>query len=176
MSTDWRQRLRRIARLPRATVSTPRRRLLLATAAGITAGGLAWLRPRRAAPGAREILTLVADRLLPASGRNPGALALGLDESVLFAGDESNWYVERLVAALAERGFTDLDDDGRDRELARILADDANPELARTLRYLLDRLVREYYSRPQSFAALDYRQPQPYGYPEYADCPGDEKT
>ncbi|KAA3623434.1 MAG: hypothetical protein DWQ08_11575 [Proteobacteria bacterium] len=127
-----------LSRFARRGFSKPRRRLLLAGAA--LAGGAALWRGNDKTPRHTDaqIMEWLADRLLPASGPNPGARALGVDKRLVERHRKGSRYLDRLVAVLTERDFPALDDPGRDALIAELLNDRTDRDNARAIRYALD--------------------------------------
>ncbi len=153
-----------------------RRRLALGIA-GLSAvpAGLLWWR-QRPSPTVESMFTLVAERLLPATADNPGAVAMGLVPRTLAGldrdGDDQAWGPELLQALeeLAAAKFHTMDDAGRDAWLEPVIGGRVAGTAAVVIQRFFARLVQAYYSREESWAAIAYRKPQPGGYPEYAAC------
>jgi hypothetical protein len=114
----------------------------------------------------------LCDQLLPAWGEHPGAVATAIDERVLedLRQLSRGERMPNLVAAMREIRFLDLSGDQRDEALRRLINSRDEAGISRTLQFVLNQSVTYYFSHPDSWRALDYRQPQPLGYPDYATC------
>jgi hypothetical protein len=151
---------------------SPARRLLLAGSV-LGAAGLGWFWSRRAdAYTAESVVQAVCDRLLPAWEEHPGALATEIDRMVLedLTRMSDGARLQSLVAAMREVRFLTLVEGERDATLRTMLGARDEAGISRTLQFMLNQSVRYYFSHPDSWHALDYRQPQPLGYPDYATC------
>ncbi len=154
-----------------------RRRLAIGVVAlsGLPAGFL-WWRRRVPPPTLESMFALVADRLLPASADNPGAVALGLVPRILAGlnrgtgSDQQQSLLQEALDQLIETGFHDMDPDARDAYLEPIIQGRVAGPAAILIQRFFNRLIRVYYAREESWAAIGYRRPQPLGYPEYTTC------
>jgi hypothetical protein len=120
------------------------------------------------------MIAAVCDCILPAHGRSPGALALGIEAHVLeifsASGDRGGNALDAIIAELDAKGFLLLDRTGRDEILERYLTGEVGTPASFYLRMVKEVIVERYYSNPEAWAALAYRQPQPLGYPDYDKC------
>jgi len=148
-----------------------RRRAILAALVLLPAGAVGWFGLRRdRAQDPRLIIEAVCNRLLPAWGEHPGAIALGLHRPWVDGYEASREHLAPLVDRLARERFSALDAAGQDAVLRQVLADETDTQARNVLRNVFRQLARQYYTRPESWPALGYRQPQHMGYPEYTQC------
>jgi len=109
------------------------------------------------------LLDMILDTLIPESpdGRMPAAGSLGLADTVRAEVASARDIVGAGLTAAEERGFADLDAEGRIAALREIEAD--QPAFVQTL--LFPTCVA-YYQHPDVIAALgmDPRPPHPKGY------------
>lgn len=152
-----------------------RRRFLALLVVGVLRPRVLLAEPRSALDErARKILGAVCDRFLPAHGSDPGALALGIDAEVAARFAQSRrarMTLELVTQELHAKGFLDLSHAQQEALLRDYLGGRIESPAARTFAPLLDLVVRLYYAKPQAWKTLDYRTPQPHGYPDYATCP-----
>jgi len=163
---------RRLANTPFSTT----RRLLLGTIA-LAAGGALWSRTLVAREyTAENVMAALCDRMLPASGEHPGALAAGIDRIVLadVAPLRDGAVLAQLVEDARNAGFLELTAEEQDALLSRVLHESGGDGATAVLRHVLDRAVRHYFASPASWPALGYRKPQPLGYPDFARCGGSD--
>ncbi len=148
-----------------------RRRTILAALVLLPAGAVSWFALRRApVQDPRLVIEAVCDRLLPASGEHPGAIALGLHRPWVDGYGAHSEHLAPLVDRLARERFSTLDAAGQDAVLQQVLADETDTQARNVLRNVFRQVTRQYYTRPESWPALGYRQPQHLGYPEYSQC------
>ena len=160
-------------RLTNAPFSTTRR-LLLGTVA-LAAGGALWSRTLIAREyTAENVMAALCDRMLPASGAHPGALAAGVDRLVLadIAPLRDGAVLAQLVEDARALDFLELTAAEQDAVLSQVLHESGGEGATAVLRHVLDRAVRHYLASPASWQALGYRKPQPLGYPDFANCGG----
>lgn len=169
------QRINLLERFRRAAAAyhfSPMRRLVL-TGAALGTAGFGWFWSRGANDyTAESVIHAVCDRLLPAWGAHPGAIATEVHLLVLedLRAMSDTGHLQALVTALHDVRFLDLSVDQQDGALQDMLRARYEPGISRTLQYVLNQSVKYYFSHPDSWHALDYRQPQPLGYPDYATC------
>ncbi len=147
--------------------------------AALAAGGIGSWGPSRADGYTLEsVVTELCDRMVPALGEHPGAVALGVHRS-LIDDLERRWRPadqRTLVDIMRRARFLELPVADRDAALLRMLDDPEQPALTRVLASILHVTVRLYLGDAGSWAALGYRKPQPLGYPDYARCAGAANT
>ncbi|NNM00138.1 MAG: gluconate 2-dehydrogenase subunit 3 family protein [Gammaproteobacteria bacterium] len=147
---------------------------------------LPWLRSSAAAPvpataeDRAATLAAMVDTLMPADS-SPGATALGVDKAILEAAAR-NANVARIVNAgcdwLAQEAdgapFAALPEPARVAILERAEQASAAALQNAFFRYCLDAVYRNYYAHPDSWPALGYQgPPQPAGFPDQAEAPGE---
>lgn len=133
---------------------------------------------RRTVYDLESVVTATCDRLLPARGEHPGAVALGIhrlviDELRATRGDD---YLASLVALLRDHDFLDLSSEAQDDAISRFLDRGRDRATALMFGNLLHRSVHHYLAHPGAWPALGYARPQPLGYPDYASCPMGRST
>jgi hypothetical protein len=117
---------------------------------------------------ADEVLRTLCDHFIPASGKNPGALALGVDSTLLelFAqAPQGSLALQQLASGLGGASFLELPSELQEARLRGAL--EAGP-MSGQLNLILAFCTQNYYANPSAWVPLGYRTPQPNGYPDYA--------
>jgi hypothetical protein len=123
--------------------------------------------------GTHKIVGTVCDRFLPAQGSNPGARALGIDRELVQRFGQSRrgrLTLELIARELRAKDFPGMSPAQQEALLRDYLGGRIDSPAAPSFSPLRDLVVQLYYARPQAWKALDYRNPQPDGYPGYATC------
>ena len=132
----------------------------------------------------RESAALVralCDHFVPGHGTAPSAAALGIDVEIvdLLRTTRRSWIgLFGLRRTLDARGFDALNNDAQRASLAADLETVADaraasrppPREAALVDTIYRECTRRYLTRPEGWAALGYRTPQPHGYPDYTSC------
>lgn len=127
-----------------------------------------------------EALGPFLDTLLPEDGEFPSATALGIDTAMIAQG--VNLAIIRLGCGWLDRqareegaaGFAVLGEEARIRIVARAEASGTSSLAREFFRLALVMAYRHYYSKQESWAALDYDgPPQPRGFMDFDKPPGD---
>ena len=169
---------------------TVSRRLLLQTPVVVTASGTVspCARAAREAPAAADLedclptLSTFVDTLLPAHGASPAASALEVPGRLLLEAVRQRRYLSLLHAgcrwldgtaeAAAGVPFAGLDE--ARREVIVASAERASPRSvqAQFFSYVYRHAVTLFYTRKESWPALDYSgPPQPVGFPDFQRAP-----
>jgi hypothetical protein len=158
-------------------VKLPRRKFLLGALA-VTTGGVALARywVGTLADDGAAALRVICDRFIPGHDDVPGAVALGIDREIhqkmraTRSGMVDLWI---LTQALDDLGFAELPAAEQQRSLTaaiRLAASETPPSSARVVGEIYRECARRYLTRPEAWAALHCRAPQPHGYPDYTQC------
>lgn len=172
---------------------TRRKWLALGLAAAAAASAGAWLRPPvllrririRLEPFGRlerDMLARLVDLLVPADAGSPGAVELGVIDTILVKLAHNRELAEVIASGCllldvdaqgrAGRPWLDLGTDAQQASLQR-MADGTTAEFPnRFFRRLREATLDAYYSNPASWPQLSFRgPPQPAGYEDYTEPP-----
>lgn len=118
----------------------------------------------------------LCDHFIPGHDDVPGAVALGIDREIHEHVSKSRRGMLALLGlsrALEQLGYSAKPFDEQSRivvaQLQSAFAHPA-PSSAKTVETLYRECARRYLTRPEAWAALRYRTPQPHGYPDYTQC------
>jgi len=122
------------------------------------------------------VIKSLLNHMLPASGNNPGAVALGADRLVfqnLNKTERRQSFLYGLVKALEKERYLKLSGKEQKKLITHYLElqkKSRPPQLARYIRRILDFGLREYYTQSSAWSDIGYRVPGFGGYPNYANC------
>jgi hypothetical protein len=129
---------------------------------------LAFAQGRDSGLRAPEVLRTLCDHFIPAFGKSPGALALGVDGKLLELFErapQGRLAMQQLAAGLGGAAFLAMP---RNLQKTRLRGALASGPMSRQLNLMLSFCTQSYYSDPRAWVSLGYRTPQPSGYPDYA--------
>jgi hypothetical protein len=147
---------------------TSRREFLALAGFLLSHPGIAFARTEDGAPSQQRVIRAVIDRLLPAHGPHPGALALGVDVEVLQLFESrrrGRLLLRAMHRALDGDAFLELGPVEQDARISGLLAEDS--ATYRFFRTLLHHATNAYFVKPESWGPFGYATPQPRGYPDY---------
>ena len=117
---------------------------------------------------APEVLRTLCDHFIPALGKSPGALALGIDGELLALFErapQGRLAMQQLANGLGGAAFLAMP---RELQKGRLRGALASGPMSQQLNLILGFCTQSYYSNPKAWMSLGYRTPQPGGYPDYA--------
>lgn len=127
-------------------------------------------------PLTMEMLENLCNHFIPPFGNSPGAISLGIHKLVYekaMSNEFDRKALEVLYSLLEHRGYFSLPAHGQNELIKNTLVSTEEGDtllLKLGLTFYYQYFTALYYTREEAWPSLEYRTPQPVGYPDYEKC------